>query len=339
MSNKSKNFLEEALDENTPTERLREISRKGNKGIRNAIARNPNTPPDILVEYFYEFPNHVLHNPALELILLENPDFFNELVSNNPFVFNDELPLFFVEWASRHPKESIRESVASSNQTPRHLLADLAADKNDDVRQKVAENHKTPSHSLAQLATDKNNNIRIAVAENPYTSSESLEKLAEDENSDIRRKVAANENTPINTLEILARDKSGMVRLAAIENSCLSSETSENIVKSLIELDINIIRQIKLPLVFFNWAINHPDKNIRILVAENPHTPENLLTKLVDDKVAKIRLTVAKNPNISKSALKILTEDGNDAIAFVAALQFRQKLDDYYFGDDEENPF
>ncbi|NJL64818.1 MAG: hypothetical protein HC903_27150 [Methylacidiphilales bacterium] len=96
MSNHNNNFLEEALDENTPTERLREISRKGNKAIRNAIARNPNTPPDILVEYFYEFPAHVLHNPALELILLENPDFFNELVSNNPFVFNDELPLFLL---------------------------------------------------------------------------------------------------------------------------------------------------------------------------------------------------------------------------------------------------
>ncbi len=314
MSNKNNSFLEEALDENTPTERLREISRKGNKTIRNAISRNPNTPPDILVEYFYEFPTHVLHNPALELILLENPDFFNELVSNNPFVFNDELPLFFVEWASRHPKESIRESVASSNQTPKHLLAYLAADENDCVRQKVAENHKTPSHSLAQLATDKNKNIRIAVAENHCTSSESLEKLAEDEDYDIRRKVAANENTPISNLEILAKDKSGMVRLAAVENSCLSSETLENIVKGLIKLDINIIRQIKLPLAFFDWAVNHLDKKIRIVVAENHHTPQNLLAKLVDDRVAEIRLTVAKNPNTPKSTLKILIEDKNDAI-------------------------
>jgi hypothetical protein len=339
MSNKKNNFLEEALDENTPTERLREISRKGNKAIRNAIARNPNTPPDILVEYFYEFPAHVLHNPALELILLENPDFFNELVSNNPFVFNDELPLFFVEWASRHPKESIRDSVASSTQTPSHLLAYLAADNNDDVRQKVAENHKTPSYSLGKLAADKNKNIRIAVAENPCTLSESLEKLAEDEDDDIRSKVAANENTPIHTLEILARDKSGMVRLAAVENSCLSSETLENIVKGLIELDINIIRQIKLPVVFFDWAVNHLDKNIRIVVANNHHTPQNLLAKLVDDQVVEIRLTVAKNPNTSKSALKVLIEDENDAIAFVAALQFRQKLEGYDFDDDEENPF
>ncbi|NJL64819.1 MAG: hypothetical protein HC903_27155 [Methylacidiphilales bacterium] len=202
----------------------------------------------------------------------------------------------------------------------------------------MAENHKTPSHSLGQLAIDKNKNIRISVAENPCTSSECLGKLAEDEDSDIRRKVAANENTPITTLEILARDKSGMVRLAAVENSCLSSETLENIVKGLIALDINIIRQIKLPLVFFDWAVNHLDRKIRICVAENQHTPQNLLTKLVDDKVAAIRLTVAKNPNISKSALKILTEDENDAIAFVAALQLRQKLEDYYF-DDEENPF
>ncbi|BAZ41816.1 leucine rich repeat variant [Calothrix sp. NIES-4101] len=339
MSPKNNPLLEEALDENTPTERLREIVRKGNKTIRNAVARNPNTPPDILIECFYEFPNHVLNNPALELILLENPNFLNELVSNNPFVFNDELPLFFVEWASRHPKESIRESVATSIQTPFHILAYLAADVDEDVRYKVAENHKTPSYSLAQLAVDNSYKIRIAVAENITTTSETLEKLAQDEDENVRSKVAANERTPLETLEMLARDKCGMVRMASVENPCLSSESLETIFNSLIALDMNIIQQIKLPLTFVDLAINHSNANIRLAVAANHYTPQNFLAKLVSDEVTEIRLTVAKNPNTSKSTLKILIHDTNDAIAFVAALQLRQKLEDYYFDDDEENSF
>lgn len=41
-----------------------------------AVALDPNTDPEQLAELFKTAPWDVLNNPALELILLEKPDFF-----------------------------------------------------------------------------------------------------------------------------------------------------------------------------------------------------------------------------------------------------------------------
>lgn len=331
-------LLKEALDENTPTERLREIANNSNKAIRTAVAANPNTPPDVLIECFYEVPATVLKNPAIQLILLEKPDFFNELISHNPYIFNEELPLFFIEWASLHPKKSIRESLAESDITPEHILSRLAKDKDDEVRRKIAANLKAPSDALEKLAVDKNAKIRIAVAENLSVPEAILVMLAEDEDYHVRSKVAANQKTPINTLYKLAKDTCGMVRLAVVENSCISFGISDNIVRNLVELDINILRNIKLPLACFEWAINHASEDIRLAVANNPQTPQSILDKLVNDKLTEVRLAVAQNSHTSKNSLNKLIYDENESIGFIAALQLKQKLEDYYF-DDDENPF
>ncbi|NJL63484.1 MAG: hypothetical protein HC903_18695 [Methylacidiphilales bacterium] len=68
-----------ALDENTPSQVLKELAQSQSDKIRFAVAENPNTSPEILKGLFSEFPIQVLNNFALDLILLENPDFLEEL--------------------------------------------------------------------------------------------------------------------------------------------------------------------------------------------------------------------------------------------------------------------
>lgn len=47
--------------------------------VQQALAGNPSSPPRVLIDYIDDFPMTVLRNPALPLILLENPNFFIEL--------------------------------------------------------------------------------------------------------------------------------------------------------------------------------------------------------------------------------------------------------------------
>lgn len=73
--------LEEALDETTPSERLRELAISSQVKTRIAVAQNANTPVDVLIKLFSEVPLHVLNNPVIPLLLLENPCLFEDLLS------------------------------------------------------------------------------------------------------------------------------------------------------------------------------------------------------------------------------------------------------------------
>lgn len=69
-------LLLEAKDYQTLPERLSQIAQScDQKEILSAIARNPNTPTDVLVDFFADYPSDIFNNPILDLLYLENPNF------------------------------------------------------------------------------------------------------------------------------------------------------------------------------------------------------------------------------------------------------------------------
>lgn len=208
----------EALNPNTSANRLRELSKSLDRRIRQAIAQNPNTPPDILVILFNKFPLQVLHNPVLNLILLEKPNFLEELYQCSKLVFHKyKLPNFFIEWAIFNINETIRGAVASSPKTPQKFLEKLSQDKQSFVRIQVAANYNSPAHILEKLSQDRDKYVRKSVARNPHVPTNILERLAQDEIVEVRREVAANHNTPFYILEKLAQDPSLIVRVSCCD--------------------------------------------------------------------------------------------------------------------------
>jgi hypothetical protein len=330
--------LKEASDENTSIKRLKELINTKNGKIRSAVAQNPNTPPDILLKLFDEFPLHVLNNPVFEFLLIENPNFYDELFQVNRDVFNEDgLPSSFLKWGVNHCDEAIRIAVAKSPNTPQHFLVELAQDEHTDVRCKVARNYNTPKDILDKLSDDNCLNVRIGVAGNPYTSESVLEKLAIDKDYQVRSKVAAHEKTPIAILEQLASDKSAIVRLAALDNPLMPIALFNSLMEKLVASNIKIIEDYKLPLLFIEWGISHDRENIRIAIANNPYLEENHLSRLAEDKAVAVRLALLKHSEISNRLLVKLSEDEDQSIGWMAALQLREHLENYYFGDD--NPF
>jgi len=85
---------------------------------------------------------------------------------------------------SENPK--IRESVASSYNTPPDLFETLARDPDDGVRACVARNEATPCDVLRELAGDRSELVRGWVAVNYFVPEDVMDVLAEDRSSTVR---------------------------------------------------------------------------------------------------------------------------------------------------------
>jgi hypothetical protein len=87
---------------------------------------------------------------------------------------------------AKHQNPKIRESVASSRNTPEDLLRALAADSDEGVRACVARNETTPCDVLSALAADPSEKVRGWVALNYFVPEDAMALLAEDRSKVVR---------------------------------------------------------------------------------------------------------------------------------------------------------
>jgi hypothetical protein len=80
----------------------------------------------------------------------------------------------------------IRESVASSYNTPTDLFEKLASDPDEGVRACVARNEATPCDVLRQLSEDRSEMVRGWVAVNYFVPDDVMAKLGEDRSATVR---------------------------------------------------------------------------------------------------------------------------------------------------------
>ncbi len=85
-----------------------------------------------------------------------------------------------------HDNPKIRESVASSRNTPEDLLRTLAADPDEGVRACVARNEATPCEVLSALASDRSEKVRGWVALNWFVPEDAMATLAQDPSRVVR---------------------------------------------------------------------------------------------------------------------------------------------------------
>jgi len=71
-----KQQLELAQNPNTNAKTLLKLASLSNESsVLAAIARNPNSPPELLIQLAGEYFEEIAKNPAIKLILIEQPDF------------------------------------------------------------------------------------------------------------------------------------------------------------------------------------------------------------------------------------------------------------------------
>jgi hypothetical protein len=100
-------------------------------------------------------------------------------------------------------------------QTKLNRLRLLAADPNPKIRESVASSRNTPAEVFVALARDRDEGVRACVARNEATPCDVLRSLVDDRSERVRGFLAVNFFVPEDAMQRLARDRSRTVRALA----------------------------------------------------------------------------------------------------------------------------
>jgi hypothetical protein len=221
-----------ARDRNTPPELLEELASDDIAEVRFSVAANPSAPLDLI------FRMNLLKSSAAEG---DEYGFGRASLAKNP-----DTPVEILELFSKDKDYRVRCGVAENPSTPIEILKELANEKtvNEDnlysqlVLDGVAKNPSIPTSLRKEIIEVLINDdlspwIRRDVARNELAPADVLRSLAKDKWADVRRVVAGNPVTPIEILNSLAEDDHSSVRAAVAENP----RTPEDILRKLAILD------------------------------------------------------------------------------------------------------
>jgi len=160
----------------------------------NNVARNPHTPPDVLIE--------ILNSPLASVA-----------AANSACPARERK--FWLAKAI-HGDEQLRLGVASNVYSAPELLLTLRSDPDLRVQAALAGNPSSPAPLLNDLAEASDKDIRVIVAGNPSASPGTLEKLAGDESAWMRTRAVCNPSAPESLLRrVMKEDREDWVRQAA----------------------------------------------------------------------------------------------------------------------------
>jgi Leucine rich repeat variant len=214
------------------------------KLVCEAVAENPNTPLQVLIE-------------MARRDEVTSRDGCYHTISNKIAMRKDAPPeaLWFI---ARKPVAPIAAVVAAHPNTPASALEWLAENETDEGVLCIIVRHPNVTNDIwTLLAANKAVRVREAIAAQVQCPSEILAMLANDITQVVRLTVAANPNTPINFIESFSRDENPVIRGAAASNPNLS-------ITSLKKL------------------ANDEKVEVRRVVAQNPNTPEVIRETLQD---------------------------------------------------------
>ncbi|GJD15813.1 hypothetical protein RIVM261_007690 [Rivularia sp. IAM M-261] len=145
-----------AQDINANPEILRTLSFSEYKATREAVAANPNTPTDVLLELGAEFPAQLVENPIFSLLLLENPALLQEipLPTLRSILRLENVQPFILEQAADKADVEVQLALAMNPQTSRKILERLAGSTHPQVVE-AAQLHVNLAGELTQGYEEK----------------------------------------------------------------------------------------------------------------------------------------------------------------------------------------
>ena len=284
-----------AKNKNASINLLKDLIRRKDEDVLQAISKNPVTPDALLRDILEISPNIAasvadnenLSTNALTILSKDKRPEVRQRVAVNPNTSKDTLILL-----SNDEDDTVRSFVAQNANTPESVLYHLANDESIKVIKGLGYNEKTPSKVIDKIFDSLDDYTLEEIAKNQDTSPEILTRLSTVDNKRVRNAVAANKNTPPKILKLL-NDENDNINLAKDRNT--SAE-------DLISLAKN------------------PVTDVRYYVAANPSTPATALSILAKDNNEKIRYLIASSIKSSKETLDLLSKDESDFVrAYVAS--------------------
>ncbi len=326
----------DAADPSTPPERLEELfdgwdfRRALRRELRAAIARNPNAPPSLLRQAFEQFPEALLENPVLPLLLLEDPDFMRKLpefVSGAVLARADVPESLVVTFSQRSPAlaDEARHHVLLAGETGDEWVALVQAEFG-----KLMQRRLNPERHACVLALLEQGEVSPRVAERLL--GEQLRRWER-----VSFCWGARRNSGYQPLFDLLRrltgtwDLSGPVRpdvpAAPEELACLAAggtwlrrlaarhpNTPPELLECLaadpeVAVRRAVARHPATPVEALETLAASPRLRERLAVARNESAPAELLCRLARDPEARVRAAVARHPAIPMGVAEDLACD------------------------------
>ncbi|MDZ7966465.1 MAG: hypothetical protein RM368_16055 [Nostoc sp. DedSLP03] len=289
---------------------LEELSLHPQPEVREAVAKNPNTPTEVLLKLGKEFPDAITANPIFNLLLLENPESYFVRLSLARSTTTSESA---IAQLSKIEDKEILCAVAGNPKTPLHILERLVVEgpplfcnehENphesdfDGLFTAIAQNPNTSESLLLQLAEDGSWNIKIAIAENPKTPLSLLNKFADWRS--MHEAIARNPQASSAILEKLAGENEKEIR-DLVKNHPNVSETAIaiiNFIEGKPGTSIDLLERLA----------SDRRASVRLLVATHPSTPAKVLEKLAQDTDEDVPFKAASHPNATSTVLEFFAE-------------------------------
>ncbi|MEH2059718.1 MAG: hypothetical protein V7K97_26895 [Nostoc sp.] len=289
---------------------LEELSLHPQPEVREAVARNPNTPIEVLLKLGKEFPDAITANPIFNLLLLENPDSHFVRLSLARSTTTSESAIARL---SKIEDEEILCAVARNPKTPLHILEQLLEnpptfydDENadefdfDELFIAIVQNPNTSESLLLQLAERGSSNVKMAIAQNPKAPLSLLNQFADWRNFRMHKAIARNPQAPSAILEKLAGENEKEIR-DLVKNHPNVSETAIAIINFIEGKPGTSIDLLEL-------LASDRRASVRPLVATHPSTPAKVLEKLAQDTDPNVPPQAANNPNANSTVLEFFAE-------------------------------
>lgn len=307
-----------------PASLLERLAGDQDEAVRQAVARNPNTPWKTLQGLAIEFSQEFLHNPAARLQMVAHPEQIS-LDSKlwDALVQNAELPPLWWSWLKSRPAAEVSQAVRLHVQYAGEAVHPFGVLEQEEGWDQLALVellsiahaqgatlpvlvHTGPGSGtemggeqiiidrLRCLARNKDFWVRAAAARNEYTPTEVLRGLAQDEEGYVRTDIAVNPQTPVEVLSTLTQDEDFWVRLALVGNRQTPIET----LSALAQDEDWQVREkaawtARMPVEALYRLVRDEDEEdegpaVRLALIVNPQVPIDLLWHLAQNKDATI---------------------------------------------------
>ena len=134
--------------------------------IYRNIARNPNSPIQLLLHLGRLFPGDFINNPILPHLMAENPKFINDGYDTQVAIAEyPDTPVNILQYLLEFGRHGVRKNIAIHPNISLEMLesmANYALEQyigNDETPVSIAKNSKTPTHVLEKLAVYRENII------------------------------------------------------------------------------------------------------------------------------------------------------------------------------------
>ncbi len=308
-----------------PPDVLKRLRRVANRATRAAVANNPNSPIELLLELAPDFPLEVLDNPVLPLLTLANPELPGQMVRQMTpealcaLLRCEQVPRAILKPLTTSPHESVRALAAL------HVALAGEPGPRDLVRAQVAFHAALCEVEVGEpkvvfelpgllatwfLALLLDTPFAELIPRCPDAPAELLLRLALAGSPSVLVGIASHPNTPARPLAWLARDTVPAVRVAVASNPAIST-----------------------PLL--SDLAGNPHVQVRLAVAAHPAAGPATLAELARDRSPRIRAAVARNPGTPQPLVRQLAVDAEIEVRAAAQrhLPLRPALLAYYSKD------